>query len=68
MTQRKFFSSAESSNRTQRSESNTNQYDILTIGDSSEDEEWGEMDASGRMFVLLHFEVFFFFNYEMSVI
>ena len=36
---------------TQRSKSNSDQHkdsDILTIGDSSEDEEPGETDASGR--------------------
>jgi len=43
----------ESTDRTQRSGSNSNQHedsDILTISDSSEDEEWGEMDASGGTF------------------
>jgi len=41
----------ESTDRTQRSDSNSSQHEdseILTISDSSEDEEWGETDASGR--------------------
>jgi len=41
----------ESTDSTQRRELNSNQHedsDILTIGDSSKNGEWREMDASGR--------------------
>jgi len=58
----------ESIDRTQRSESNSNQHndsDILTISDSSEEEEWGETDASGRD-VCPSSSLRCFLNYEMS--
>ena len=41
--------------------------DILTIGDSSESEEWGETDASGRD-ACLSSSLRCFLNYVMSII
>jgi len=41
----------ESTDSTQRSESNSDHHedsDILTISDSCEDKEWGETDTNGR--------------------
>jgi len=55
---------------TQRSESNSDQYeasDILTIGDSNEDEEQGETDASGRD-VCPSLSSRCFLNYKISII
>jgi len=59
-----------STDSTQRSKSNGNRHednDILTIDDSSEDEEWGETGTSGRD-VSPSSSSRCFINYEMSII